>query len=128
MAAVGCSAADGDVSTISVGDVDLRVWVADEPEERQRGLMGVESLPAGVDGMLFLFEEAAPRWFHMGNTLIPLDIWWFDADGLLVGMDTMEPCEAAPCQSYHSPVPVVAALETLAGEWALPAGAVLSNG
>ena len=90
--------------------------------------MEIESLPAGVDGMLFLFDEAAPRWFHMENTLIPLDIWWFDADGRLVGMDTMEPCSGAPCQSYHSPVPVTAALETPAGEWVFPAGAILSSG
>jgi uncharacterized protein len=113
---------------ITVGDITLRVWVADEPAERQRGLMEVESLPSGVDGMLFVWDEPGLRWFHMENTLIPLDIWWFDGDGRLVGMDTMQPCEAAPCPSYPSPGPVVAALETVAGEWALPAGAVLSSG
>lgn len=111
-----------------VGDVELRVWVADEPRERRQGLSGMESLPDGVDGMLFSWEQAGLRSFHMRDTPMHLDIWWFDAEGRLVGMDLMTPCDAEPCPSYLSPGPIRHALETPAGEWALPAGGLLSSG
>ena len=55
------------------GEARFSVEIADEPEERARGLMFRESLPAG-SGMLFLFERPHEASFWMKNTLIPLDI------------------------------------------------------
>lgn len=114
--------------TIRVGDEPLRVWVADTPDERSRGLQGVDGLPDGIDGMLFAWPEPGERVFHMEDTLIPLDIWWFDAGLRLVGSDTMTPCTAVPCPLYPSPGEVLRALETPAGERDLPVGAALSAG
>lgn len=89
--------------------------VADDPDERRRGLMGREDVPDGT-GMLFLFEEAAPRSFWMKDTLVPLDIAWI-RDGHVVGVTTMPPCGSGTpqCPSYPSPGPVDAALEVPAG-------------
>ncbi len=86
--------------------------LADTPEQRSQGLRGVEELPEGLDGMLFVFEEARPATFGMRDTLIPLDIWWFDADGRLLGSTEMEPCHSEACPDYRSPGEVVWALET----------------
>jgi hypothetical protein len=113
---------------ISVDDADLTVWVADSAEVRSRGLMGVERLPNDVDGMLFVFESASPRSFHMLDTRLALDIWWFDADGHLIGSDEMEPCSEEPCPSHSSPDEVAWALETPLGDFDFPVGAVLSTG
>jgi uncharacterized membrane protein (UPF0127 family) len=95
------------------------VAVADTPQLRSQGLMGVTEL-VGVDGMLFVFvgetvTDPVHVGFYMLNTLIPLDIWYFDYDGKLVDMLTMEPCEAAPCRTYLASDPFHYALETEVG-------------
>lgn len=111
---------------ISVGSSSLTVWVADESSERRQGLRGVESLPDGIDGMLFAHAEAASMSFTMRDTLIPLDIWWFGEDMTLIGSTAMEPCESTPCVSYGSPGKARWALETPAGEHDFEPGDLLS--
>lgn len=73
-------------------------------------------MPPGIDGMLFVFEEPRTATFVMRDTLIPLDIWWFDEEGLLLGSAEMEPCTIVPCTGYGSPGEVAWALETPLGE------------
>ena len=95
------------------------VAVADTPLLRSQGLMGVTDLSA-VDGMLFVFvgetvTDPVHVAFHMQDTLIPLDIWYFDYDGKLVDMLTMEPCERLPCPTYLASDPFHYALETEVG-------------
>lgn len=51
----------------------IEVAVADDNKERSQGLMNVRNLPESR-GMLFIFEENAPRSFWMANTPLPLDI------------------------------------------------------
>jgi len=51
----------------------VKARLALTPEEQSKGLMFVTDLPQN-QGMLFVFEEDAPRYFWMKNTLIDLDI------------------------------------------------------
>ncbi|HEX9866341.1 MAG TPA: DUF192 domain-containing protein [Acidimicrobiia bacterium] len=97
---------------VTVGDDHLRVWVADDPDERGQGLRQVERLPEGIDGMLFVFPEPSTPSFVMLGALIPLDLWFFDKDGRMVGSAAMEPCAEEPCPRYSPPVEVLWALET----------------
>lgn len=88
--------------------------VADEAS-RERGLMMRTELPAD-HSMLFVFPDVELRWFWMKNTLIPLDILYFDASRKLVSMQLdVPPCKADPCPSYPSDAPARYVLELKAG-------------
>lgn len=81
--------------------VNLTVDVADSPKEREKGLMKRESLDEGT-GMLFVVPEPQMLTFWMKDTLIPLDVIFFDAEGVFVSAATMEPCTALPCPAYKA--------------------------
>ena len=92
------------------------VALADTPALRAQGLMGVTDL-GDLDGMLFLWDEDVLSGFWMRDTLIPLDVAFFTAAGVLVDLLRMEPCTADPCPVYHPRGPYRYALETEVGQW-----------
>jgi uncharacterized protein len=92
----------------------LYVEVADDTEERRRGLMGVHHLPDD-QGMAFVFEQPVTTGFWMRDTPIPLSIAFVDEDQRVVGLKEMEPCAAEPCPSYGVDEPYVMAIEANAG-------------
>jgi len=94
--------------------ITVDVEIADTPAERERGLMHRTALSGGT-GMLFVFEQEQPLSFWMKDTLIPLDIVFFDADGSFVSSASMVPCTADPCTIYASSEPAAMALEVPSG-------------
>lgn len=102
--------------TIEVSGDEWEVAVADERDERAQGLMGVTDL-GGLDGMLFVWEADVASAFVMRDTLIPLDIAFFAADGTLVDLLSMNPCTAEPCERYQASGPYRYALEAPTGSF-----------
>jgi uncharacterized membrane protein (UPF0127 family) len=99
---------------VTLGGTAMLVAVADTPDLRARGLMGVMEL-GGVDGMLFRWPSDVESGFWMKDTLIPLDIGFFAADGSLLQVLAMEPCDSDPCPVYRPEVGYRFALEVPSG-------------
>ncbi len=115
---MSCSSSNNSLQkiTLQTGDheVTLQVEIADSPVERAEGLMGRTELPDG-QGMLFIFPEPQNLSFWMKNTMIPLDILFFDSQKKFIGWQSMEPCKIEPCKLYSSKRPATYALEVASG-------------
>ena len=75
---------------LAIDSVPLQVEVADEPREREHGLMHRAELAAG-DGMLFVYPDSALRVFWMRHTRLPLDAAFVSSDGLIDEIVALEP-------------------------------------
>jgi uncharacterized membrane protein (UPF0127 family) len=101
---------------LGVGGRCRRVVVADSRDERVQGLRGVTDL-APYYGMLFVLDDTRAGRFTMQDTLIPLDIGFYEPGGAPVGRIEMVPCppEQSECPTYGPDAPFLLALETPAG-------------
>ncbi|MFV0541860.1 MAG: DUF192 domain-containing protein [Aestuariibaculum sp.] len=102
--------------------VTLDIEIADTDYDVQTGLMYRDSMKTN-HGMLFIFEDEAPRYFYMKNTKIPLDIIYIDSQKKIVNFQK----NAKPFNenSLPSNVPAQYVLEINAGlvdTWALKLG------
>lgn len=93
----------------------IHVEVAANDASRAHGLMDRSSMPAD-HGMLFVFPNETPRSFWMKDTLIPLDMLFFDRQRKLITLlRDVPPCKADPCPAYPSTAPARYVLELNAG-------------
>jgi uncharacterized membrane protein (UPF0127 family) len=93
------------------GERRFTIEIADEPAERQAGLMFREHM-ADDHGMLFVFESIQPVGFWMKNTILPLDLIFIGQDGRIKAIRQGEP-ESEAVISPDEPVRFV--LEVKAG-------------
>jgi hypothetical protein len=117
----GQSAAAGKGPTVVLntekGKTEVIVEIADTRPERTKGLMYrySESLPQD-HGMFFIFEKEEALNFWMKNTLIPLDMVFFDRDYKVVSVvKNAQPCTKEPCDIYPSDKPAKFVLEVNGG-------------
>jgi uncharacterized membrane protein (UPF0127 family) len=102
------------ITRSSTPELSLHVQIADTDAARSTGLMGVKKM-SDQAGMAFVFGGPTTESFWMKDTLIPLDIAFWDAQGRIVSAFTMTPCAADPCQLYTPSAPYVASVEMNAG-------------
>lgn len=111
---LACDGAKAGEVTLVVDGHAVIAEVADEPVERNLGLMYRNSLPADR-GMLFVYPAAEPRTFWMKDTRVPLTIAYVDSAGIIVHLADMTPLDTT---SVPSVKPATYALEMNQGWFA----------
>ena len=97
------------------GTVPLSIEIADDPSERETGLMYREMMPEN-QGMFFVFDSEVSLTFWMKNTLIPLDMVFLDSAKKVVHIARdVQPCQADPCPLTSSRSAAKYVIETNAG-------------
>ena len=103
------------VATAWLDRHEFQIEIADDFASREHGLMDRTSMPAN-HGMLFVFDSPTMLSFWMKNTLIPLDMLFFDRDYKLINVQhSVPPCRANPCPAYGSTGPAQYVLELNGG-------------
>jgi len=92
----------------------LKIAYADEPLERQLGLMYRKKMCDDC-GMLFKFDSIRHASIWMKNTYIPLDLAYITEQGEIVDIQALKPHDLT---SVKSPIPVLYALEMNQGWFA----------
>jgi uncharacterized membrane protein (UPF0127 family) len=109
------------------GNHAFTVELALTDEDRAKGLMYRTEL-APDRGMLFVFEDSAPRAFWMRNTLIPLDMIFIRADGRVLNIvKRARPKNDTPRQSVGNAVAVLEIAGGRADELGIKAGDHISH-
>lgn len=82
---------------IKIGDAVYSVFIAKTEDEKEKGLMGVETLPEN-QGMLFDYTDDPQTEisFWMKDTLIPLDIVFINNQGVVTAVTQGEPMSEEP--------------------------------
>ncbi|OFW73303.1 MAG: hypothetical protein A2Y55_06050 [Actinobacteria bacterium RBG_16_68_12] len=97
LAAAG-SWANSSVTSLKLDGVPFHPELALTSASRVRGLMNRRQAPE--DGMLFVYRRDTTGGFWMKNTLVPLTIVFFNADGKRVRRLSMKPCRSDTCPIY----------------------------
>jgi uncharacterized protein len=97
--------------------LEVVVEIAQTPAESERGLMYRTKLPE-KQGMFFKYTTPQdPKFvgFWMKNTLIPLDVAFFDSNGTIFDIVTLQPCVTTNCPVYSTKEIYAGTLEVNAG-------------
>ena len=78
--------------------ITLNVEIPRNQTEFDMGLMFRESLEHN-SGMLFVFEDIGEKFFHMKDTMIPLDVAFINEEGIVKSIKQLEPLNTVPVSS-----------------------------
>ena len=76
----------------------LNIETPNNQTEFEMGLMFRESLEQD-SGMLFVFEDVGEKFFHMKDTMIPLDVAFINEEGIVESIKQLEPLNTVPVSS-----------------------------
>ena len=117
----GCAASAR--STVTLGGTEVQVLVADDDDERSRGLQGYDPLPEG-EGMLFVYDDAVVRTFAMKQVAFPIDVLFVGED---LTITAIEPLDPGDMRLVSSPGPCGYVVELRQG-WAAGQGIAIGDG
>lgn len=105
------------------GKLPLVAGIADTPFNKRQGLMHYKQWPAGMHGLLFLFDQPAVISMWMKNTHLSLDMVFIDKTGKIVHIAE----NTTPLSEEHisSTQPALAVFEIPAGsakQWQIHVG------
>jgi uncharacterized protein len=106
---------DGDLAILfsqKTSKINLDIEIADDEQERMRGLMDRLNLPDNA-GMLFIFQDEDLRSFWMKNTFISLDIIYINSNKEIVSIQKY--AQPQTTSSLPSEKPAKYVLEVNAG-------------
>jgi uncharacterized membrane protein (UPF0127 family) len=107
----------GRVTAADGSTCDVCLWLARTAPDQARGLMGVTDL-GGADGIVFQWASPVTGQFWMRDTVMPLSIAFYAANGSFVSATDMDPCLTGPadaCARYSATGPYVNAIEVPKG-------------
>jgi uncharacterized membrane protein (UPF0127 family) len=100
-------------------DATIKAEIVRSREQQAQGMMFRKRLRAD-EGMLFPFDEMAPRGFWMFQTLIPLDIIWLDDNKRIVEISARTPpcrsSDAQQCPTYGGTAHSIYVFEMASGQ------------
>ncbi|WP_289022866.1 DUF192 domain-containing protein [uncultured Salegentibacter sp.] len=100
----------------------IDIEIADNSYERQTGLMYRESMKDD-QGMLFIYDDEAPRAFYMKNTYIALDIIYFASDSTAVSFQkNAQPLDETSLPSEKPAQFILEINAGLADDWNIEVG------
>lgn len=109
------------------GQAAFSVELADDPQERAKGLMFRQSLPKGA-GMLFVYETPQRASFWMKNTLIPLDMLFVDESGRVTRVhNNAIPHDLTPIDGGEGVYAVLEINGGLAARYGIESGTILRH-
>ena len=100
-------------ATAEFGGVSLKIDYATTTATRERGLGGRTSIPSDY-GMLFVFPNDDRYGFWMKDMLVPIDMFWLDAQGHVVSIAQDVATSSYP-NVFYPTVPARYVLETVVG-------------
>ncbi|MGE0001747.1 MAG: DUF192 domain-containing protein [Fimbriimonadaceae bacterium] len=105
---------DLDIAEVKFEETVIKMWVMDTDAKRAEGMMFVQDGDfKPEEGMIFVFKVAQPLSFWMRNTLVPLDIAYCDAKGVVLNTYTMRALDET--SDYSSRGNAMYAIELKAG-------------
>ncbi len=114
----------GGSAQITIGDAAYSIEIAETMASQIQGLSSRDSLAQG-HGMLFIFQDSAPRSFWMYQMKFPLDIIWINENKVIGFAQDVPPPVGGPANfmppTVNSPGPADMVFE-------VPAGTVANDG
>ncbi len=98
------------VMSYTVENKTYKLLVADTQVKWEKGLMFYRTLD-GVDGMIFLFPDSAPRTFWNQNTLMDLKLLWINNDKVIGQSDLPSIEKSKQIVTVSSPGPANKVIE-----------------